>query len=78
MFKHELLGSFRVAGAPNNQQRTDGSAKDNVAGEPITWNPRHSHMIEESHDSSRACDSQRDFDKKNSSDSNLLLGCIAV
>ena len=45
VFKHELLGSFRVAGAPNNQQRTDGSAKDNVAGEPITWNPRHSHMI---------------------------------
>ena len=47
MFKHELLGSFRVAGAPNNQQRTNASAKDNVAGEPITWNPRHSHMIEE-------------------------------
>ena len=47
VFKHELLGSFRVAGAPNNQRRTDGSAKDNVAGEPITWNPRHSHMIEE-------------------------------
>ena len=47
VFKHELLGSFRVAGAPNNQQRTNASAKDNVAGEPITWNPRHSHMIEE-------------------------------
>ena len=85
VFKHELLGSFRVAGAPNNQQRTDGSAKDNVAGEPITWNPRDRGIVApvsatgcHTHDSSRACDSQRDFDKKNSSDSNLLLGCIAV
>ena len=84
VFKHELLGSFRVAGAPNNQQRTDGSAKDNVAGEPITWNPRHSHMIEEllHRCRPRAVTLMTAAEPATasviSSDSNLLLGCIAV
>ena len=85
VFKHELLGSFRVAGAPNNQQRTDGSAKDNVAGEPITWNPRHSHMIEEllHRYRPRAVTLMTAAEPATASviltnDSNLLLGCIAV
>ena len=89
VFKHELLGSFRVAGAPNNQQRTDGSAKDNVAGEPITWNPRHSHMIEEllhryrpravtPMTAAEPATASVILTKRIPVDSNLLLGCIAV